>query len=251
MKYLDELKELEKKLEENKKNLVEIQVKKNQEIETNPEQIILNYTDKINQNFLEKNKIIERTIAIKKLIEKYSTFNRYNLGQVLAEITSIYKQEEYVNYLSTIDYCISYDNHLPIEGLMITPTYDKREEFSNMYIDDHNDRLIALVSYHKVANPLEKFVMNLYNCITIYEYDFIFKLLHTNIVYNDDINNPKNVIFIKEFVDYVINYRIENKIDDISLEELEKLKDEFINDHQIEITEYHKKNNLILKREKN
>ncbi len=250
MKYLDEINELEKKLEENKKNLDEIQSKKDQTIKTAMEKLNLNYTDKINQNFLEKNKIIERAISIKKLIEQYSTFNRYTLGQVLAEMTSIYKQEEYVSYLATIEYYICYDNHLPIEGLMITPTYDKKEEFSDMYIDDHNDQLIALVDYYKVARPVEKFAISLYNTITIYEYDIIIQSLHTNIVYNNDINNPKNVIFIKEFIDYVINYRIENKIDDISLEELEKLKDEFINNHQVEIEEYHKNNNLTLKREK-
>ena len=129
MKYLDEINELEKKLEENKKNLDEIQSKKDQTIKTAMEKLNLNYTDKINQNFLEKNKIIERAISIKKLIEQYSTFNRYTLGQVLAEMTSIYKQEEYVSYLATIEYYICYDNHLPIEGLMITPTYDKKDEY--------------------------------------------------------------------------------------------------------------------------
>ncbi len=246
MKYLDNLEKLSQELKKNVDTRKKILKNREKDIENAINQINLKYTDEINHNISEKKEIMNKYHQVRDLIEKYSTFNKKTLGQVLAELTSIYKQEEYISYSATIMYYIMYNNSLPLKGLMITPTYDKREEFSDMYIEDHNDRLIALANYYKTTNYYKSYG----ETIKIYETDEP-ALLHTNIVYNDDINNPKNVIFIKEFIDYVINYRIENKIDYISLEELEKLKDEFINNHQVEIEEYHKNNNLTLKREKN
>ena len=246
MKYLDNLEKLSQELKKNVDTRKKILKDREKDIENAINQINLKYTDEINHNISEKKEIMNKYSQVRDLIEKYSTFNKKTLGQVLAELTSIYKQEEYISYSATIMYYIMYNNSLPLKGLMITPTYDKREEFSDMYIEDHNDRLIALANYYKTTNYYKSYG----ETIKIYETDEP-ALLHTNIVYNDDINNPKNVIFIKEFIDYVINYRIENKIDYISLEELEKLKDEFISNHQVEIEEYHKNNNLTLKREKN
>ncbi len=245
MKYLDNLEKLSQELKKNVDTKKKILKDREKDIENAINQINLKYTDEINHNISEKKEIMNKYSQVKDLIEKYSTFNKKTLGQVLAELTSTYKQEEYISYSATIMYYIMYNNSLPLNGLMITPTYDKREEFSDMYIEDHNDRLIALANYYKTTNYYKSYG----ETIKIYEADEP-ALLHTNIVYNNDINNPKNVIFIKEFIDYVINYRIENNIDDISLEELEKLKDEFINNHQVEIEEYHKNNNLTLKREK-
>ena len=49
---------------------------------------------------------------VRELLEKYSTFNKKTLGQVLAELTSIYKQEEYISYSATIKYYIMYNNSL-------------------------------------------------------------------------------------------------------------------------------------------
>ncbi len=246
MKYLDELEKLRQDLKENADTGKKIRNERSKEIENAISQINHKYTDRINHNISEEKEIMNKYSQVRELLEKYSTFNKKTLGQVLAELTSIYKQEEYISYSATIMYYIMYNNSLPLKGLMITPTYDKREEFSDMYIEDHNDRLIALANYYKTRNYYKSYG----ETIKIYVADEP-ALLHTNIVYNDDINNPGNLLFIKEFIDYVINYRIENKIDDISLEELEKLKDEFINNHQLEIEEYHKKNNLTLKREKN
>ncbi len=246
MNYLDNLEETKQKIEEKNKIEFETQRKRTQEIEEVTKQINHKYDDIISQNKLEKDKLTEKYYKTAEVIEKYSTFNTSTLGQVIAELISIYKQEQY-QYISYSDKIKLYFSEYILDTvLVITPAYAHKEYLIDTYkyVDKNNYSLVAFKDNRIPANIL----------FTVYTKDNSLLLkgpaIKYNIVYNDDINDPKNFIFIKEFVDYVINYRIENKISFISLEELEALKDEFINSHQAEIEEYHKNNNLTLKREK-
>ena len=239
MKYLDDLDDLMQEIEGKNKIDFETQRSKTQEIEDAIKQINLKYEDKINQNMLEKEELIEKYYKIADIIEKYSSFQVSTIGQVLTELISTYKQEKYASYIPKYKLC--YPNYLLDAILVIMP--EEKEYFFNTYVNDDDD---TIVSFKKIKDDV--------NIIVYTKEDSLLSPrpnIKYNIIHNDDKDNPGNLLFIKEFIDYVINYRIENKIDDISLEELEKLKDEFINNHQVEIEEYYKKNNLTLKREKN
>ncbi len=186
---------------------------------------------------MTKEELIEKCYKTAEIIEKYSSFQSSTIGQVFAELIGIYKQKKYISYTEYAKLC--YTNYL-LDSILIIMPEEKRSFYT--WIHDDDDKI---VSFKKTKDD---------KTITVYtKEDSLLSMrpnIKYNIVYNDDIDNPSNLLFIKEFIDYVINYRIENEIDDISLEELEKLKDEFINNHQVEIEEYHKNNNLTLKRER-
>ena len=232
-KITKELKELEQNIDN---------IKRNREKEIN--EINKKYDNELQQNIIDKIKLEKQFNEVKKtLIEKYSTFNKLTIGQVLAELITIYNQKEYFSFITDMIYTIKPDLEVSLPTLLILPDPNMETFFNQLDTIQDNNTYIILTNLDKY-NDLS--IQNKEN-ITIYRLKRIDGSVNTNIYYDQD---STKLPFIYEFINYVISYRIKNKIDDISLEELEKLKDEFVNTHQAEIKEYHKNNNLTLKREK-
>lgn len=152
------------------------------------------------------------------LIEKYSILNREDISIVLSELISTFEGKTYVPqrllYHVAGESSAAFWNIFMIMPKDIIEKIEDPRRVQGRYINHllKNGFAIKLCdewSQSKWPNEL-----------SFYKTDGMCRV-------NQNIS-IKGFTYVKSFIDFVINYRIENKIDEISFEKLEKLKEQFI-----------------------
>ena len=161
-----------------------------------------------------------------KIYEKYSKFNLEDISNILASLMSIYERENFlVRYLSyQVDGALFNDVLLIIKQKKydsISSNLQIQERYINSLIK--NRFAIRIIDgFSKSKFPTE---------ISFYEADSMGRI-------NQKVNF-RNFAYVQIFIEYVINYRIENGLDEISFDILEMLKNNFIYCNLEEIKDYH------------
>lgn len=161
-----------------------------------------------------------------KIYEKYSKFNLEDISNILASLMSIYERENFlVRYLSyQVDGALFNDVLLIIKQKKydsISSNLQIQERYINSLIK--NRFAIKIIDgFSKSKFPTE---------ISFYEADSMGRI-------NQKVNF-RNFAYVQNFIEYVINYRIENGLDEISFDILEMLKNNFIYCNLEEIKDYH------------
>lgn len=161
-----------------------------------------------------------------KLIEKYSTFNVKDIGKILASLMSIYEAENYL--VKTISYKIK---GALFNDIMLIINEKKFEQLTAKN-EIQESQINIIVKNGFALKLLEDFSENQFpKKISIYEADPMGRV-------NQNVNF-RSFTYVKNFIEYVINYRIENNLENISFEDLEMLRNQFIKCNLEQIKEYH------------
>lgn len=166
-----------------------------------------------------------------KTVEKYSFFDVDRIGKILSQLITIFEGEKFI-YQSTnlypnikrdqVDSCINgkYTNVIVLNSLS-KPYYNER--YLNSLVKNGN----AIVLFKGEHPRFKKYDIKFYQAN-----------LDTTHRINQCIGFGK-LAYVKDFIDYVINFKIENNIEDISFEQLDKLKDTFICMYLEQIKKWH------------
>lgn len=230
---LEQLRKQKKQVQEERSGLRE---QKEREIREIVEQIEKKYAqmsrDK-DQELLESNDKID---AYCKMLEEYSTFNEKELGETIASLMRIFEGVNFIYHRTPINYTTEV-TRLLVDTIEVNTGKHQRivvleEERKDSYSDRHNS-LKSLVKQGKAiilvddANPSET--------------DLLFYRADTM---NHNIKQCVNVgrfTYIKEFIDYLISYKIENQLHELSSDEIAKLQAEFISARIKQIEENYQK----------
>ena len=174
---------------------------------------------KKDQNYTNvKNKII----SLENKIMIASNFDIESISKVLIDLINIYDGKRFV--LSNIFYI---DDELncyidgEVKALINVDKVENMSRLSHLNILQKEGNLIAL-DWHKSSKNISFYCRNI--CKN-----------------HDLINNIKlnKFPYLKNFIDFVISYKIENNKIDLTKEELEDLKNKFVYDNVDEIQQYH------------
>lgn len=183
------------------------------------EEIELEYSKKRESLEKKEKKITDELREYLKNVEKYSTFklasNVSNILDILAEITSLYKGEDYVVETLKIK---SYD-YLVIQPKTLEIVIQEKEFLKlvdeGIILSFWNDQLDDEVSF--------------------YEADSLGTIFESQPIQLRVSDNSLKHKFILDFIDLVVKYRFEKKTDEISFFELKKLQQLFIYEKREEI----------------
>lgn len=220
-------------LEKIKKKKTEIKARKSW-LSTDRENLIDNAITEINEKFHQKEILLDtklkecnKTIQeYYKLIEKYSNFDEQEISKIFQELITIFEGEDYIyqkNVICSSQYSYRY-NYANIiinkDDANNTLTYSKEE--LNILAKQGKAAIIKYNSSKKETSSIKFYELNKKG-----DLKQLFKF--------------GKFKYLKEFINLVICYKIDNNIDNISIEELHKLMINFINLHLSEIEENYKK----------
>lgn len=178
------------------------------------------------------NEINERIVLESLDVQKYATFNTEEIGNILAELMSIY-EGTYFEFKNISYKEIGYsflDALLIIDSKKDKDARSRQEVVLPHFIPETNINILINNGYAiKFFDRLQR--DEIPEKINFYEADE-----------NGNLNLKvrfRRFQYVKEFVDYVINYKIKNRQHDISVETLESLKNEFICNNIEQIQQYH------------
>lgn len=152
------------------------------------------------------------------LIEKYSILNREDISIVLSELISTFEGKTYVP--QSLLYHVDGESPAAFWNIFMIMSKDIIEKIKDPR------RVQARYINYLLKNGLAIKLCDEWsqskwpNELSFYKTDGMCRV-NQNISF-------KGFPYVKCFIDSVINYQIENKIDEISFEELEKLKEQFI-----------------------
>ena len=230
---LEQLRKQKKQVQEERSSLRE---QKEREIRETLEKISKKYAQMSRNNdqqLLESNKKIDTYCQ---MLEEYSTFNAKELGETITSLMRIFEgvnfvyQEAQINHTTEVQRLVFDSIEVDVEKHPRIIVLE--EERKNSYSDRHNS-LKSLVKQGKAiilvddANPSDKY-------LSFYRADTM----------NHNIKQCINVgrfTYVKEFIDYLISYKIENQSHELSSDEIEKLKVEFISARTKQIEENYQK----------
>lgn len=135
-----------------------------------------------------------------KSIEKYSTFKIDDIGLVLIDLFLLFKGNSY--------------------EFSITTTHDSLIGINSYYLDNGEEKVELAKLYWKNDQIIQ-----------FYKSENNFSKKSILVTTHPIMKNQ----FVKSFITYVIEYRIKNKVNDISLSTLKKLLKEFVIDRHKEI----------------
>jgi len=155
-----------------------------------------------------------------KEIEKYSVFNEYDIFKIFQELVTIYEGEDYIYQINAI--CVNYPGNYGYANILVL----KELSTETCYQKEELDRLVkqgkALIfKYHN--KPIHHNTISFYKVNKKGDLKQLFKF--------------GKFKYLKAFLDMIISYKIDNKIDNISKEELYSLMINFIKLHLSEIEE--------------
>lgn len=192
------------------------------ELLTNLQKVVVNY---YNELFNKKVRVIE----------KYSNFDMRVLGSILASIVSVFEGHQFVyqdvtitgakdvnNYYSNTNYLMLVDEKLwqeksreediatlPKESFIIKKTmFSSRTKQPTKSSFEYEENFYEIVNYYVNGNGDVRSLLK-----------------------------KEQFPYLKDFMDYVITYRMQNKLENIKEETLLALRKEFIESHLAEIEE--------------
>ncbi len=161
----------------------------------------------------------------------FSKFNDESIKKVLTRLMSTYEGEPYVSMKVTYNFTRYFDIHggyfqnYTNKPLIIVAKSQARES----YDDDTPNSLVSLL-----MNGCAIILADVYYPGSVIQF---YTSAEQDVNHLGDIRVP----YVREFIDMVINYRIENNLEHIDEAILENLLADFIKKHEQEIAE-HKKN---------
>lgn len=216
------------KLREDKKNLkVEIDSmidEEKREIEESKKEIEQKYIKIKEERWDEFSNLNGKIINECELIQMASTFNLEEISEIIANLISVYENEAYV--VKTVSYRV--DNGALFNDAKVIINKKNLGIFSKEIKEPQFNSLAK----NGIVIPFVKgFSKNNFpETIKFYEAD------STNL--NTKISFRKHV-YAKEFIDFVITYRVKNNVLEISFEALEELLAKFIYYNFDKIQKYH------------
>lgn len=216
---------------ESKNNILK---KQNDEIENNKKSINKKYENIIKEKETEEKDKKNKIINLNKEINVYSTFNKKELGNIISELMTTIEGKKYVYVKSKHN---TYERECTVFGselFKVEKYVDlivEKKDASNYYydLDEFDNKIIKLMNNSKgillESNDFENKNITLYN-------------------FTEDISSKidyKNFDYVKEFIDIIINYRYENKKEEINKKDLLKLLYDFLTTKKDLILEKHKK----------
>lgn len=213
--YEYELKKLRDKKRQILANRDSLREEQNQEMVDAKAKIEEKYNILIESNNINLTNIMDEIYSQCKIIEEYSTFNVEDISNILANLISIYESESFL--VRNLSYQVKGDlskDILLIINKKKCEHLTSKSEIQERHINGllKNGFAIKLMSgFSKSQFPTE---------ISFYKADSMGRI-------NQNVNF-RSFTYVKYFIENVINYRIENNLDEISFDELEKLKNEFI-----------------------
>lgn len=185
----------------------------------------------------EINESSQKVDSFCKLVEHYSSFDSKEIGEVLAEILSTLKGQEYI-YQETLRYTSKVDENGKRVPLVIPYRIIIEKIFAHdSYLDD-NISLDDLVNGNMAllldkGLPFSKRQIRFY-CANEKEHDLnaLIKFKMPSFL-KDRLLIIDGYVIVAEFIDFLIEYKITNKIESIPLEKLNELKDGFIKSKQV------------------
>lgn len=211
IKQINELDEKINSLEEEKNNKINLIIKKH----------VLQIKEIEDQKHENENIIV----AKKQVISDNSNFDCDLIGNVISKLISIIEKEPYKYYnakyyINGVEYDPMYSGSYDLNTVYLI---NKEKKVSTVYEDNRQDRMKLIPFYEKDDDIILLFRSKdkrYYHDEEKTEIKF-YDADQTNV-------DVKRFSYVIDFINYVIEYRIENNVNDITSEELEKLVDEFI-----------------------
>ena len=167
------------------------------------------------------------------MVEKYSKFNTKQIGECLAKLLNEKDLDKNCNYFYKEGYYYEegdyYEEDYGYELVKkyvsyLIPKLFEKEILNNLHLGHETDE-INFEKLSSLAKGKDAIILsNSYDkidSITYYEYDYDEKEIYCK----TSLNQHR---FALDFIDYVIQYKIENQIENISFEELDMLRMEYI-----------------------
>lgn len=162
----------------------------------------------LRENYKDLDKINERIDIFCKEIENYSAFKLEDLGKKLAELITIFEGEKYVYQKTHVMYN--------------DDTFDSLDVIVLNNLKKYNYKSRYFYSLIKKGNAIDLQDSNVYiNYVLFYEADTYLHRIKQNTKFG-------KLSYVKEFIDLLISYKIENKIEDLSKEQLQEFFYEFV-----------------------
>lgn len=220
---LAELKRLRKKLI-NKENDLEDNMKKEKSYANKA--IEDKYIPEIENIFLKIEQSEEEINEFNEEIVRCSTFDIWDIVQIMKEIIKIYEGETYIYK-------------------QITYTRDSKRNISSSFAKVlFSDKRKKLITHHIDISKLYSIQKNGDGIILDWN-DDIFEKKYINFYSITDDGKLKSNIklskfpYLKQFIDFVISYEVNNNYEKLNFTELQNLKYEFIVNNVEEIEKYH------------
>ena len=222
---LKKLRDMKKAILANGEDLKERQTK---ELEQAKKKIAEKYHILFSEFYFNLDNINSEIYNQCKMFEKYATFNVEDISNILASLMSIYESESF----------LVRDLSYQIKGALFNDTLliinKKKYDYLTSQSEIQERHINSLVKNGFAVRLMKGFSKSQFPTeISFYEADSMGRI-------NQNVNF-KSFVYIKGFIKYVINYRIENNLDEISFEELEMLKNKFISYNLEPIEAYHQR----------
>ena len=193
----------------------------NKDIAEATKKIKLEYQEKINIVSEKSNSIYQKLETYKKLLKNYSTFDAETIGNIISQLMSINEEKNFsyqtVNY-KTYEHEFSVLFETNIKLCMIVNENIKLENWDDLSKKNN--------TVEKLVNNGDVLVLSIKNCS--YDYDKKIKFYTSNDGTLISLIDFGEFSYIKEFIDTVIQYRYENKLENISEKELLNIMKQFI-----------------------
>lgn len=230
---INEVNFIQKKINKNDYEKIKLEKEKETKKKKIDELYESTITEKIDNSKAEFNKYLE----ISNILYDYSSFDVNILGPVLADLMSEMESEKYSYY--TLEY--SYKEDVGVFDHNIVD-YKDTAAFISKDVESKNLFNVCYVSTNGIPNEYKHCC--LLESVKVYEENniCIYKC-HNKRNLTDDLCLKVDLAFsflsyqktyVKQFIDYVIDIRIKNKIKKINREELNLYLDEFIKNYEIQ-----------------
>ena len=233
MNFKEKLKELRKYKAIAVAGMETVEEKKQQEIKEVTKSIEEKYNPKKKKYQKEFQNSVSNIHDYCKKIEEYSTFNRKDISYILADLLSIFEGKKYI--VSHMSYHPENGSPAQVQDILVI-IYKNNLEKINAINHISERYFYHLIKTNKIILLDGKFSVCMPEILKFYKFET--GTINQNISF-------RSYTYLKEFIDMVINYRIENNIEIITEEELEDLKNQFILSNREKI-----ENNLCINAEK-
>lgn len=158
----------------------------------------------------EYSKVLDEMFSYNRILQRYSTFDRKNILRVLSSIASSIEGVSF-SYIIKYSYEDYFHHKFDFSVLVESNAYDNNKGFITDIGTLEKLRKVLFIDF-KESNSSD---------LCFYELD----------VRSHKFGSPVNFEkfpYLEEFIDEVVAYRIKNKLEKISIEELESLKRKFL-----------------------
>lgn len=193
-----------------------VEENKQEEIKKATKSIEEKYSGKIEKYEKKFNFSVNNIHEYCRLIEEYSTFYRNDIAYILVDLLNVFEGKEHI--LAQLSYHPTSGSPAQVQDILVIiekNNYDKIKD--KKYLEERY--LYHLIKNYKIVLLDGRFSLCMPETLKFYKFET--GTINQNI-------SLKGYAYLKDFIDMVINYRLENKKEDITDEELENLKNQFI-----------------------